>query len=124
MEPTHAVVDTHDGYTWVKGADGQLFTLKSATEFADTRNDGCKPAHRTYVVRALVPVTSRGPARMHGNTCLTCDETFRADAVALHIVRMHCVRCSGGPKKFCACSEFCGYETCGARGKPLIDILT
>ena len=53
--PTHVVVDTHDGYPFWAGADGELFTLESATAFARERNAEMKPEHRTYALFRLEP---------------------------------------------------------------------
>jgi hypothetical protein len=61
MKASHAVIDTHDGYTWVKGADGELFTFDSAARFAATRNAEMKPEHRTYEVFALVRAVHEYP---------------------------------------------------------------
>jgi hypothetical protein len=60
MHATHVVVDTHDGCTWFKDADGALFTLDTATRFAEQRNAEMKPQHRTYQVFALSSVTTAG----------------------------------------------------------------
>lgn len=29
------------------------------------------------------------------------------------MVNTSCVRCSGGPRRFCACAEYCGFIECG-----------
>jgi hypothetical protein len=38
MHASHVVVDTRDGYTFWKDADGELFTLDTAHRFAMVRN--------------------------------------------------------------------------------------
>lgn len=54
MYASHVVVDTHDGYTFAKGADGELFDAETAAAFADQRNAEMKPEHQLYEVFALV----------------------------------------------------------------------
>jgi Rps23 Pro-64 3,4-dihydroxylase Tpa1-like proline 4-hydroxylase len=52
MTPTHAVVDTIDGATWVKDADGELFTEATAEAFARQQNE-LRPAFATCIVMNL-----------------------------------------------------------------------
>lgn len=54
MESTHVVVDTHDGYTFAKDQEGNLFDQASAIRFATLRNREMKPEHRKYRVYRLV----------------------------------------------------------------------
>lgn len=73
--PEAVVVDTATGDTWFKDATGQPFTLDYAERFASQFNESCKPEHRTYVVRQLVPVGETrctacgGPV---GSVCWRC----------------------------------------------------
>jgi len=43
MKASHVVVDGHDGYTFWRGSDGQLFTFETAKAFAEQRNAEMKP---------------------------------------------------------------------------------
>jgi len=52
---SHVVVDTHDGYTFWRGADGEMFDAASAAAFAAVRNAEMKPEHQLYRVFALTP---------------------------------------------------------------------
>jgi hypothetical protein len=58
---SHVVVDTQDGYTFAKGADGNLFTAATAAAFAAQRNAEMKPQYRSYQVFALTPVPADPP---------------------------------------------------------------
>jgi hypothetical protein len=62
MNASHVVVDTQDGYTFAKGADGNLFTAATAAAFAAQRNAEMKPQFRSYRVFALVPADPGTPA--------------------------------------------------------------
>ena len=61
---THVVVDTHDGYTFWQGADGELFDGTAARAFAAQRNAEMKPEHRKYEVFSLVHCPGIRPAEM------------------------------------------------------------
>jgi hypothetical protein len=56
MVPKAVVVDAHDGYTFWRDADGDLFTVASAQTFAAHRNAEMKPEHAVYGVYLLIQV--------------------------------------------------------------------
>ena len=53
MHASHVVVDGHDGYTFWRDADGELFDAGAAMAFANQRNAEMKPEHRSYQVFTL-----------------------------------------------------------------------
>ena len=46
---------------------------------------------------AEAEASATAPARIIGNTCLNCKETFRADVLGPHIVQVHDGRVAGDP---------------------------
>jgi hypothetical protein len=51
--PGAVVVDTIDGYTFARGADGELFTPETATAFAKHRNASSKlPTYCVFMLAA------------------------------------------------------------------------
>lgn len=62
MVPEAIVVDTRDGYTWVRGAEA-LFTMETASEFAAKLNGECRPGHQTYLVCEVVPALPQYQSR-------------------------------------------------------------
>jgi hypothetical protein len=58
MHPTSVVVDTRDGYTYYRDANGRLFDLDAARRFADIRNE---TEWDRYQVFALAKMPLRDP---------------------------------------------------------------
>lgn len=58
MHATSVVVDTRDGYTFWKDANGQLFNIDTARRFADIRNE---TEWDRYQVFALAKMPLRDP---------------------------------------------------------------
>lgn len=51
IAPTYVVVDTNDGMTFHRSADGKLFSRPAAFVFADQRNESQKnPSHLVFKV--------------------------------------------------------------------------
>lgn len=55
MNATHVVIDTHDGYTFWRDSEGNLFDQAAAAMFAQQCNREMKPEHRKYRVFTLTP---------------------------------------------------------------------
>ena len=71
---THIVVDTKDGYSFWAGADGNLFTLETATAFARERNREMKFPHRSYALFRLEPEYKNTPHEPGGFLPYTMSE--------------------------------------------------
>lgn len=54
MHASHVTVDTLDGYTFWRDANGEMFTGATAQAFAEQRNAERKPEYRSYQVFSLV----------------------------------------------------------------------